>query len=95
MRLDIGTWPPTGIPSTAAEFRRQRAEEKQTEAVQAGCARLGGALALLPVVAFVLMLAVGAVHGFAPAVPAIGYGTTFLLTLGADALALVTKKFRK
>jgi hypothetical protein len=95
MRLDMGKATATDIPTTAAEFRRQRAEEKQTAAVQAGCARLGGALALLPVVAFVLMLAVGAVHGFAPAVPAIGYGTTFLLTLGADALALVTKKFRK
>ncbi|MFF3140403.1 hypothetical protein ACFVRU_01390 [Streptomyces sp. NPDC057927] len=94
MRLDMGKAAATAVPRTAAEFRRQRAEEKQTAAVQAGCARLFGALALLPVVAFVLMLAVGAVHGFAPAVPAIGYGTTILLTLGADSLAVVTKKFK-
>ncbi|GAB1326954.1 hypothetical protein [Streptomyces sennicomposti] len=85
----------TTIPQTPAEYRKQRAEEKQREAFQRNAAKLGAGLMLLPLLAFVLMLAIGAVHGFAPAVPAIGYGTTVLLILGADALAVVVKKFRK
>ncbi|MEU1254801.1 hypothetical protein ABZ445_16125 [Streptomyces chartreusis] len=82
-------------PKTAEQRAKEARERKQKEAFQAGCAKLGTALLLMPLVAFTLMLAIGAVHGFAPAVPAIGYGTTILIVLGVDALALVTKPFRR
>ncbi|MFJ3248338.1 hypothetical protein [Streptomyces sp. NPDC086782] len=85
----------TDYPKTAAEYRQQAKEQAQREAFQRNILKLGAALLLLPLLAFVLMLAVGAVHGFAPAVPAIGYGTTILLVMGAHALAVVTKRFRK
>lgn len=85
----------TEYPQTAAEYRKQEAERKPKEEFQRHASRLLGGLAVLPLLAFFLMLAIGAVHGFVPAVPAIGYGTTVLLILGADALAVVTKKFRK
>jgi hypothetical protein len=83
------------VPKTPEQLRKEAQERRQKEAFQKGCAAVGAALLMLPIVALVIMLAVGAVHGFAPAVPAIGYGTTVLVVLGADALALVTKKFRK
>lgn len=95
MRMDMGKASATDVPATAAEFRRQAKERAQKEAFQAQFNKLVGQLAMLPVVAYILMLAVGAAHGIAPAVPAIGYGTTFLLVLGADALSDVAKKFRK
>ena len=81
----------------AAEAKRRKdaLAAQQKEAFQKGFGVAAVTLMLLPVVAFILMLAVGAVHGFAPAVPAIGYGTTILIALGLDALALVTKPFRK
>lgn len=82
-------------PRTAAEYRAQERDRKQKEAFQARAVDFTANLILVPLLAFVLMLAVGAVHGFAPAVPALGYWTTVLLVLGADALATVTKKFRK
>jgi len=85
----------TDHPRTAAEYRKQELERKRREAFEQKATHLLAALVLVPLLAFVLMLAVGAVHGFAPAVPAIGYGTTILLVLGADALSTVTKKFRK
>ncbi|MGW1268185.1 hypothetical protein [Streptomyces sp. NPDC002491] len=83
------------IPKTAEQLREEAKERRQTEAVEAGCAKVGAALVMLPLVAFVLMLAVGAAHGVVPAVPAIGYGTTVLFVLGADALSFIAKKFRK
>jgi hypothetical protein len=82
-------------PRTAAEFRTQAKERERKEAFEKRAANFTANLVLLPLLAYVFMLAVGAVHGFAPAVPALGYGTTLLLVLGADALAMVTKKFRK
>ncbi|MGH8967299.1 MAG: hypothetical protein ACRDXB_18500 [Actinomycetes bacterium] len=82
-------------PTTADEYRAKVKAEKQREAFHQGTIKFASNLALLPLVALVLMLAAGAVHGFAPAVPAVGYGTTILLILGADALAYVTSKFRK
>ncbi|MFE7624259.1 hypothetical protein [Streptomyces sp. NPDC057509] len=85
----------TDHPTTAGEYRARAKEQKQREAFREGATRFVSNLALLPLIAFILMLAVGAVHGFAPAVPAIGYGTTILLIVGADALAHVTKKFCK
>ncbi|MFG3014319.1 hypothetical protein ACGFZB_28650 [Streptomyces cinerochromogenes] len=83
------------IPKTPEERAAEARERRRKDAAQQRAASLAASLTLLPLVAFVLMLAVGAVHGFAPAVPAIGYGTTILLVLGADALSTVTKKFRK
>ncbi|MEU3729987.1 hypothetical protein AB0E81_11340 [Streptomyces sp. NPDC033538] len=83
------------VPRTAAEYRAQERERKQKEALQKRAANFTANLILLPLLAYVLMLAIGAVHGFAPAVPALGYGTTLLIALGFDALAVVTKKFRK
>ncbi|MYY03076.1 MULTISPECIES: hypothetical protein [unclassified Streptomyces] len=85
----------TNHPATPAENRARAKEQRQREAFQQSAVKLATDLALLPLVALVLMLAVGAAHGFAPAVPAIGYGTTVLLVIGADALAYVAKKFRK
>ncbi|MEU3285592.1 hypothetical protein [Streptomyces longwoodensis] len=80
---------------TAEEARREAEERRQVKAVQDGCAKVTAALALTPLVAFVVMLAVGALHGVVPAVAPVGYGTTVLLVLGLDAAALITKKFRK
>ena len=85
----------TNTPRTAAEYRAQVKEREQREAFVKRATNFTANLILLPLLAYVLMLAIGAVHGFAPAVPALGYGTTLLLVLGADALAVVTKKFRK
>lgn len=82
-------------PTTAAEYRAQAKAQKQKEASQQRARSLAASLLALPLIAFLLMLAIGAIHVFAPAVPAIGYGTTILLVLGADALAGVAKKFRK
>lgn len=45
--------------------------------------------ALLAFEAWIVMLAIGAVHGVAAALPAFGYGTTVLITLGLD-LAVLT-----
>lgn len=77
------------------ETPAQARERRQKEAVQEKAAKLTAQLVLLPLVAFVLMLAVGALHGVVPAVAPIGYGTTVLLVLGLDAAALLTKRFRK
>jgi hypothetical protein len=77
------------------ETPEQARERRQREAVQEKAAKLTAQLVLLPLLAFVVMLAVGALHGVAPAVAPIGYGTTILLVLGLDAAALITKKFRK
>ncbi|MDX2794018.1 hypothetical protein [Streptomyces scabiei] len=85
----------TDVPRTAAEFRKQEQDRRRREAFEQQATRFTVNLSFLPLVAYVLMLAVGAVHGFAPAIPAIGYGTTLLLVLGADALSTVTKKFRQ
>lgn len=82
-------------PTTAAQYRARAKEQEQREALRKRTVNLVSGLLALPLIAFLIMLAVGAAHGFAPAIPAIGYGTTFLLVLGADALAAVTKKFRK
>ena len=83
------------IPRTAAELRAQAKERERKEAFERAAGKFLGTLLLIPLLAFLLMLAVGAVHGFAPAVPAIGYGTTLLLVLGVDALSALTKLFRK
>jgi hypothetical protein len=72
----------------------ERRNDARREAFVNNVSKLATNLILLPLDAFVLMLAIGAAHGFAPAVPAIGYGTTILLVLGADTLSTVTKKFR-
>jgi hypothetical protein len=53
------------------------------------------AVALAPLEAWLLMLVVGALHGLAAGVPAIGYGTALLLTLGADLAAVQVRKFRR
>ncbi|WNI28643.1 hypothetical protein [Streptomyces sp. ITFR-6] len=82
-------------PTTAAQYRAHVKEQEQKEAFQQRARSLATNLLALPLIAFLLMLAIGAVHGFAPAIPAIGYGTTILLVLGADALSAVAKKFRK
>jgi preprotein translocase subunit SecD len=84
-----------GHPRPSAQFRQQAQERARKEAFARNAGRFLTTLLLLPLVAFLLMLAVGAVHGFAPAVPAIGYGTTLLLVLGVDALSALTKLFRK
>ncbi|MFB7919243.1 hypothetical protein [Streptomyces sp. NPDC056061] len=47
-------------------------------------AALALTLATLPARAWLLMLVVGALHGLTAAVPAIGYGTMLLLTIGLD-----------
>lgn len=83
------------IPKTEEERRAEERGRQRKEAFERRAANVAANLILLPLVAFALMLAIGAAHGFAPAVPAIGYGTTILLVLGADALSTVTKKFRK
>jgi hypothetical protein len=82
-------------PTTAAEFRKAAQEERQRAEFQRHFTRLVSALAMLPLVSYVLMLAAGAAHGVVDEVPPLGYGATLLLVLGADALSLVAKKFRK
>ncbi|MEV7250228.1 hypothetical protein [Streptomyces cyaneofuscatus] len=53
-------------------------------------------IAALPVQAFILMLAMGAVHGAFIAVPAIGYGTSVLFVLGANlVIGFIRRLFRK
>ncbi|MER5501360.1 hypothetical protein ABT096_29725 [Streptomyces sp. NPDC002561] len=58
--------------------------ERQSASVSAASAALAVALITLPARAWLLMLVVGALHGLTAAVPAIGYGTTLLLTIGLD-----------
>ncbi|MFJ3588595.1 hypothetical protein ACIQUY_04805 [Streptomyces sp. NPDC090231] len=82
-------------PTTAAQYRAHVKAQEQKAAFQQQARSLATNLLALPLTAFLLMLAIGAAHGFAPAIPAIGYGTTILLVMGADALSAVTKKFRK
>ncbi|CAO0836149.1 putative protein OS=Streptomyces microflavus OX=1919 GN=Smic_81050 PE=4 SV=1 [Streptomyces microflavus] len=53
------------------------------------------ALLLLPLLAFILMLVFGAIHGAFTVWPAIGYGTSVLYILGIDLVAFLSKRFRK
>ncbi|WP_369147058.1 hypothetical protein [Streptomyces sp. R44] len=51
--------------------------------------------ALSPLEAWLLMLVIGALHGLAPVIPAAGYGTALLLTLGLDLAAWWAGRFRR
>ncbi|MFD5198818.1 hypothetical protein ACFWM7_01345 [Streptomyces sp. NPDC058375] len=92
------TKPPAFTPRRQARVQRLADERKQQNQVQgaafaAACVVL---IAALPLQAFILMLATGAVHGAFIAVPAIGYGTSILWVLGANLLAGFTRRlFRK
>ncbi|MFF0451434.1 hypothetical protein ACFYT4_34590 [Streptomyces sp. NPDC004609] len=54
-------------------------------------------LVLVPAVlafeTWIVMLVIGAVHGVAASVPAFGYGTTVLITLGLDLAAFTAVRF--
>ncbi|MFI9123864.1 hypothetical protein ACIGW0_31485 [Streptomyces bikiniensis] len=50
---------------------------------------------LSPLEAWLLMLVIGALHGLTAGVPAIGYGTALLLTLGVDLAAWWLGRFRR
>lgn len=80
------------IPQTPAEYRAAEREQKQREAFTDALLKFSAGLALLPVEAWLVMLAVGALHGAVAAVPAIGYGAALLILLGVDVLA---GKFRR
>jgi hypothetical protein len=73
----------------------QLAEEALEVKAGMTLAALVVAVAVFPVQAFVLMLVMGALHGIAAVIPAVGFGTAVLLTAGVDLLALTLKKFRK
>ncbi|MFJ5103192.1 hypothetical protein [Streptomyces sp. NPDC088554] len=64
---------------TLDEMRKEKARR---DAV-AGCA---GALAALPLEAWLLMLVLGAVHSVVAAVPAVGFGTALLFVIGLNML---------
>jgi hypothetical protein len=83
------------LADLAAKRRAEAAEaERRAKFVVAftACALV---LLFMPAVAFVLMLVVGAVHGIVAAVPAIGYGTTFLLLLGLNFIVATVRSLRK
>ncbi|MCM2391729.1 hypothetical protein [Streptomyces albipurpureus] len=62
----------------------------------AGVAVIVVALISLALQSWLVMLIIGAVHGVAAGVPAIGYGTTVLFVLGGNMLAaLVARALRK
>lgn len=53
-------------------------------------------IAALPVQAFVLMLAMGAVHGVYAGIATLGYGTSLLFVMGANLVIGFTRRlFRK
>ncbi|CAM5408554.1 hypothetical protein ACTFBT_01185 [Streptomyces microflavus] len=73
----------------------QRAEEAREAKAGAALAAFATALLLLPLLAFILMLVFGAIHGAFTVWPAIGYGTSVLYILGIDLVAFLSKRFRK
>ncbi|MGI5404142.1 hypothetical protein ACQEVG_32770 [Streptomyces sp. CA-135486] len=83
----------------AAVAREMEAEERrqaeQRAKFVAAFTRFVGALAMLPVQAWALMLVFGAVHSMAAPVAAVSYATALGLVLGLDLAAYTTKKFRK
>ncbi|WP_327379428.1 hypothetical protein [Streptomyces sp. NBC_01212] len=81
----------TYVPKTPA----QRAQEAREARAGRALAAFVTALLLLPLLAFVLMLVFGAIHGMFFAWPAVGYGTSMLIILGIDLLAFLSKQFRK
>ncbi|MFD6361861.1 hypothetical protein ACFWFX_18715 [Streptomyces roseolus] len=54
-----------------------------------------GAAMLSPAEAWLLMLVMGASHGLVPVIPAAGYGTALLITLGIDLAAWWCGRFRR
>ncbi|GGY88691.1 hypothetical protein CP967_31205 [Streptomyces nitrosporeus] len=73
------------------EEPHEAAQRQLRASLMAGLLRL----ALLPAHAFILMLAVGALHGLTATVPAIGYGTMLLLMVGLDYIAGTIRRRRK
>ncbi|MFF1625579.1 hypothetical protein [Streptomyces sp. NPDC058272] len=73
----------------------ERRADARREAVVNNVTKLAANLALLPVQAWILMLALGAVHSVVAPVAAVGYGTSLLFILGFDVLSDLMKKFRK
>ncbi|GGX26868.1 hypothetical protein [Streptomyces chryseus] len=70
-------------------------DKQRDEDIPKAVAEVVGFLTLLPLHAWILMLFMGALHGIAGPVPAIGYGTAVLVLLGVDLASHLTKKFRK
>jgi hypothetical protein len=73
----------------------ERRDDARREAFVNNITKLSANLALLPVQAWILMLALGAVHSVTAPVAAVSYGTALLFILGVDVLSDLTKKFRK
>ncbi|WP_228973416.1 hypothetical protein [Streptomyces sp. DH12] len=82
----------SGVPQTPAEYRAAERERKQREAFMQSATKFVVSLAFLPLEAWVVMLALGALHGAVAAVPAIGYGAALLILLGINILAGKVRK---
>ncbi|MFD4234289.1 hypothetical protein [Streptomyces sp. NPDC058542] len=80
------TKPPyrTVPPAQARRLSDERKRQAHGAALAAACVVV---VLAIPTQAFILMLAMGAVHGAFIAVPAIGYGTSVLFVLGANLVA--------
>ncbi|MET9959316.1 hypothetical protein ABZ128_09540 [Streptomyces sp. NPDC006326] len=74
--------------------RIETADEAQKRRECEAVAALVGAVLLLPLEAWALMVVIGALHGLFAPVALVGYGTAVLLVLGIDLTAHMSRKFR-